>query len=126
MTIVSATVFTQFAGEPAIAFTVVMLSGHLQIVFGRLGIGRYINLMPLPVISGFMTGIGCILIILQLEPLIGYASPSNVINALTVLPETLRSPNWWATFVGLLAFALCVGTPKPLARVVPSPLLGES
>lgn len=123
MTIVSATIFTQFASQPAVAFTVVMLAGLLQILFGRLGIGRYINLMPLPVISGFMTGIGCILIILQLEPLIGYTSPANVINALTVLPETLQSPNWRATVIGLIAFALCVGTPKPLARVVPSPLL---
>lgn len=123
MTVVSATVFTQFASEPAIAFTVVMLAGLFQILFGRLRIGRYINLMPLPVVSGFMTGIGCILIILQLEPLIGHSSPPNVINALTVLPETLRTPNWHATAVGLAALAACVATPKALARIVPPPLL---
>ena len=123
MTVVSATIFTQFAAEPAVAFTVIMLAGLLQILFGRLRIGRYINLMPLPVISGFMTGIGCILIILVLEPLLGYTSPPNVINALTALPETLQAPNWHACFIGLLAFAVCVGTPKRVARVVPSPLL---
>jgi sulfate permease, SulP family len=123
MTIVSATVFTQFASEPAMAFTVVMLAGAFQILFGRLHLGRYINLMPLPVISGFMTGIGCILVILQLEPLTGHASVPNVINALTVLPDDLRNPNWSALAVGALAFVLCTATPKSIARGMPPPLL---
>jgi len=123
MTIVSATVFTQFAGEPAVAFTVVMLAGAFQILFGRLRIGRYINLMPFPVISGFMTGIGCILIILQLDPLIGHESTASVVNALTVLPQDLVTPNPNAVAVGLVALAICFWTPKRLARIVPSPLL---
>jgi len=123
MTIVSATVFTQFAGEPAVAFTVVMLAGAFQILFGRLRIGRYVNLMPFPVISGFMTGIGCILIILQLDPLIGHESTASVVNALTVLPQDLVTPNRNALAVGLVALAICFWTPKRLARIVPSPLL---
>jgi len=123
MTIVSATVFTQFAGEPGVAFTVVMLAGAFQILFGRLRIGRYVNLMPFPVISGFMTGIGCILIILQLDPLIGHESTASVVNALTVLPQDLVTTNRNAVAVGLLALAICFWTPKRLARIVPSPLL---
>ncbi|MDZ7768128.1 MAG: SulP family inorganic anion transporter [Woeseiaceae bacterium] len=123
MTIVSASVFTLYAGEPAVAFTVVMMAGAFQMLFGMLGLGRYINLMPYPVISGFMTGIGCILIIMQLEPLLGYASPTSVINALTVLPDEITKPEWHAVIVGVTALLICVLTPKPLTRVLPAPLL---
>ena len=50
----------------AMAFTVVMLAGVFQIGFGLLRLGRYVTQMPYTVISGFMSGIGLILIILQL------------------------------------------------------------
>lgn len=123
MTIVLASVFTQFAGQPAVAFTVVMMAGGFQVLFGYLRLGRYINLMPYPVISGFMTGIGCILIIMQLDPLLGYSTPTNVINALTVLPGYLANPNYAALTVGLVALAIGVFTPARLGRVLPSPLL---
>lgn len=123
MTIVSATVFTQFADQPAIAFTVVMLAGAFQILFGYLKIGRYINLMPYPVISGFMTGIGCILIILQLDPLIGKVSAQSIVNALTALPADIESPNLQALAIGLVSLSICLWTPPKLGRMVPAPLL---
>ena len=123
MTIVAASVFTQFASQPAVAFTVVMMAGAFQIVFGYLRIGRYINLMPYPVISGFMTGIGCILIILQLEPLIGHVAPPNVVNALTALPSDVQTLNWSAAGLGILSLVICIWWPKSLARIVPSPVV---
>ena len=123
MTIVMASVFTQFAGQPAVAFTVVMMAGAFQILFGYLRLGRYVNLMPYPVISGFMTGIGCILIIMQLDPLLGFPTPQNVINALTVLPGYLANLNPRALAIGLLALAIVFLTPKRIGRVVPSPLI---
>jgi len=123
MTIVMASVFTQFAGQPAVAFTVVMMAGAFQILFGYLRLGRYVNLMPYPVISGFMTGIGCILIIMELDPLLGYPTPQNVINALTVLPGYLASLNPSALLIGLLALAIVFFTPKRIGRMIPSPLI---
>ncbi len=123
MTIVAASVFTQFGSQPAVAFTVVMMAGAFQIMFGYLRVGRYINLMPYPVISGFMTGIGCILIILQLEPLIGHVAPPNVVNVLTALPSDVKSLNWHAAGLGAMSFALCMWWPKSLTRIVPSPLV---
>ena len=123
MTIVAATVFTQFAAQPAVAFTVVMLAGGFQILFGYLRIGRYVNLLPYPVISGFMTGIGCILIILQLEPLIGHNAQQNVVNALTVLQSDIETVNWAAAGVGAVALAVCLWTPHRINRIVPAPLL---
>ena len=123
MTIVSATVFTQFGDRPALAFTVVMLAGAMQILFGYLKVGRYINLMPYPVVSGFMTGIGCILLIMQIEPLLGYASPQSVVNALTVLPGQILHPNLHALIIGLIAFGICLRLPKRVGRIAPPPLV---
>lgn len=123
MTIISASVFTQFGSEPAIGFTVVMMAGGFQILFGYLKLGRYVNLMPYPVISGFMTGIGCILIIMQLDPLLGYEAQQNVINALTVLPDYVNNPNFQAVGIGIIGLAVVMRTPARLARIVPPPLL---
>lgn len=123
MTVVAAIVFTTFAQQPAVAFTVVMLAGLFQILFGYLRIGRYINLMPYPVISGFMTGIGCIIIILQLEPMLGHDSHSRVLNVLTALPGDFKTLNWHATGLALLSLAVCIWLPKSLARIVPAPLI---
>lgn len=123
MTIVSASVFTLYAGEPAVAFTVVMMAGAFQILFGALRLGRFVNLMPYPVISGFMTGIGCILIIMQLEPLLGYSSPASVKNAISVLPAQLSKPDWDTVVIGVVAFSVCVLTPNRVRRIVPAPLL---
>ena len=123
MTIVMASVFTQFAGQPAVAFTVVLMAGAFQVLFGYLRLGRYVNLMPYPVISGFMTGIGCILIIMELDPLLGYPTPRNVINALTVLPDYIANLNVAALAIGLLALGIVLFTPRRIGRVVPSPLI---
>ncbi len=123
MTIVSASVFTQYAGEPALAFTVVMMAGLFQIAFGVMRLGRFVNLMPYPVISGFMTGIGCILLVMQIEPLFGYPSPTSVINAITVLPAEVVRPNVDAVVIGLVAFIICMFTPKRIGRLAPPPLI---
>jgi len=123
MTIVMASVYTQFGAQPAVAFTVVMLAGAFQVLFGYLRLGRFVNLMPYPVISGFMTGIGCILIIMELDPLLGYATPGNVINALTVLPAYLAHVNLLALAIGVLALVIVFFTPRRIGRIVPAPLL---
>lgn len=122
MTIVAASVFTQFGDSPATAFTVVMMAGAFQILFGYLSIGRYINLMPYPVISGFMTGIGVILIILQLEPMIGLVTQSSVVNALSALPGEFGHFNPAAAMIGAVSLLICVALPKRLGRLVPPPL----
>ncbi|WP_320815779.1 SulP family inorganic anion transporter [Flavobacterium sp.] len=52
--------------------TVFLLSGIFQICLGVLGIGKYIKYIPYPVVSGFMTAIGVIILITQILPAIGY------------------------------------------------------
>ncbi len=56
---------------PAI-LTVFLLAGLLQIVLGFLKLGVYIKYIPYPVVSGFMTAIGIIILVTQVPPSLGY------------------------------------------------------
>ncbi|WP_424102928.1 SulP family inorganic anion transporter, partial [Moorena producens] len=128
MTVVMTTVFTALiAKNPdtglAIAFTVVMLGGLFQILFGILRLGKYITLMPYTVISGFMSGIGVIIILIEIAPLLGYESSGTVVSSLRDLPNVLANPNPAATGLGILTLVIVFGAPAKLNRVLPSPLL---
>lgn len=124
MTVVMALLFIRFAGNPGIVFTIVMLGGIFQALFGFLRLGTYINLVPYPVVSGFMSGIGCIIIILQLPPLVGAVTPEGgMLNTLVALPGIFAGLNPRALVVGLLALAIIFFTPGKIRRVLPPPLL---
>ena len=56
---------------PAI-LTVFLLAGLMQIGLGAIGLGKYIRYIPYPVVSGFMTAIGVIILVTQILPAIGY------------------------------------------------------
>ncbi len=55
-----------------IILLVFLLSGLIQVALGFLKVGQYIHYIPYPVVSGFMTGIGVIILITQLLPMLGY------------------------------------------------------
>lgn len=78
--------------------------GIFQILFGVLKIGKYVRYIPYPVLSGFMSGIGVIIIIQQLYPLIGSKSPVLVVDMITQLPERLSSG------ISITALLLGLGT----------------
>ena len=124
MTVVMAVIITQYADNPALAFTVVVMGGALQILFGALRLGRYITYMPFPVISGFMTGIGVIIILLQLSPLLGHAASSKgVLHAITMIPSLFSGPFENAAILGVLSLVIVSFTPGAINKIVPSPLL---
>jgi SulP family sulfate permease len=124
MTVVTAALITQYAHDPALAFTVIMMAGLLQIAFGAMRLGRYINLVPYPVISGFMSGIGCIIIILQLAPFVGRANPSGgPLEALAALPQALADPIPDAALLGGIALAITIFLPVRLRRYAPPALV---
>ncbi len=129
MTVVMATVMTTLiAANPekgmAMAFTVVMMAGGFQIIFGSLKLGRYITQMPYSVISGFMSGIGLILIIIQLAPFTGSAAPAGgVIGTLTELPDILRQVDPVELLLGVLTLSILLFTPKRFTRVIPPHLI---
>jgi SulP family sulfate permease len=127
ITTVIASLMTTYKDNPemalAIAFTVVMLGGLFQILLGLMKLGQYITMMPYTVISGFMSGIGAIIILLQLPPLLGYAGTGAVLDTFKQLPSYISQPNLVALGLGLLTLFLVFVTPPKLNRVIPAPLL---
>jgi SulP family sulfate permease len=108
----------------AMAFTVVMLAGILQIVFGLLKLGRYVTMMPYTVISGFMSGIGIILIILQLAPFLGQASPKGgVVGTVQNIPTLLSNINPLETLLAVITIAILFLYPAKLKKFLPPQLL---
>jgi SulP family sulfate permease len=129
MTVIMTAVLTSMIasspeGGVAMAFTVVMIAGLFQITLGYLKLGKYITLMPYSVISGFMSGIGIILIILQLAPFLGHPSPSGgVVGTLTALPKLLMNLKFSELFLGLLTLGVLFYLPKHWRRYVPPQLV---
>ncbi|MEO1925833.1 MAG: SulP family inorganic anion transporter [Gammaproteobacteria bacterium] len=123
MTVVMTGIIMHFSGNPAMAFTVVMLGGVFQIIFGLLKFGRFINLVPYPVISGFMSGIGCIIIILQLAPFVGGESVKGVLQSVLHIPELIGQIQTHALSLGLIALAIVCFLPQQISRYIPGPLL---
>ena len=108
----------------AMAFTVVMLAGVFQILFGALKLGRYVTLMPYTVISGFMSGIGVILIILQIAPFLGQASPKGgVVGTVTSLSTLFGSINPLETLLAVITVAILFFYPAQLKKFLPPQLL---
>ncbi len=94
MTVVFTAVIAKLiASDPenglSMAFTVVVMAGIFQMAFGAMRLGKFVTMMPYSVVSGFMSGIGIILIILQIGPLLGHANPSG--GVITIL----RKHSWF-------------------------------
>lgn len=129
MTVIMTAVLTSMVAKYpetgiAMTFTVVMMAGAFQILLGTLKLGKYITLMPYSVISGFMSGIGVILIILQLSPLLGHAAPSGgVIGTLSALPDTLSNLDIKELFLGLLTLVVLFLFPQHYRKYVPAQLV---
>ncbi|MBV7297877.1 SulP family inorganic anion transporter [Enterovibrio paralichthyis] len=129
MTVIMTAVLTSMmASYPetgaAMAFTVVMMAGAFQVLLGTLKLGKYVTLMPYSVISGFMSGIGVILILLQISPLLGHeAPPGGVIGTLKALPDTVLNLSVKELFLGLLTLGILFYFPKKYRKFVPAQLV---
>lgn len=129
MTVIMTAVLTSMMAKypetgMAMSFTVVMMAGAFQIILGTLKLGKYVALMPYSVVSGFMSGIGVILIILQLSPLLGHpAPPGGVIGTLSALPDMLTKVNISEILLGILTLGVLFYFPKQYRKYVPAQLV---
>ena len=123
MVVVFAGVFASLTGNPALVFAAVVLAGVIQILFGIFKLGQYIRLVPYPVVSGFMSGIGCIIIALQLSRLFGHEPDGGgTIPALTAIPGAVANPNISALVIGLITLGIIFKWPKTWGKFVPGAL----
>ena len=120
--------FTVTADSPeqalAMAFTVGVLAGVFQILFGVCRLGRYVTMMPYTVISGFMSGIGIILVLLQLGPFLGQSTPTGgVMGTLVQLPDLIQGTQPLELLLAVITLAILWLTPASVKKVCPPQLL---
>ena len=124
MTIAMAVIVTTHASNLTEALAVVFMGGLLQVLLGLFKVGRFVAYTPQVVISGFMSGIGIIIILIQLLPFLGApTSPEGPMGALRDLPAALGNINPGALGVAAATLAVVSLWPRRLARLVPAPIM---
>jgi len=106
----------------ALAFTVVVMGGLFQILFGLLKLGKYVSMVPYAVISGFMSGIGIIIIILQIPALLGHEVSGGVLAALQAFPDAIGHISYIEAGIGFTVILLTYLWPRRLQALMPAPL----
>lgn len=97
--------------------------GLFQVLFGLIRIGKYVRYIPYPVLSGFMSGIGVIIILQQLYPIVGKKSPASTLDMILNFPATIAEGiSVPALLLGLACIALIILVPK-VTKKVPATLV---
>ena len=123
MAIAMAVIVTSHANSLAEAFTIVMLAGFLQAALGLARIGRFVAYTPYSVISGFMTGIGVIIMIVQIAPFLGSpVAVGGVIGAVDALEGVVTNVNFHALAVAGVTLVVGILWPRPFRKILPAPL----
>ena len=124
MVVATAVIVASHAQNLFEVFLIVSMAGILQILLGLTGVGRYIQYTPRIVVSGFMSGIGVIIIAIQLLPLFGMSSVSGgALGNLRQLFDSVHSINFDALTIGAIALVISIFWPRKFGRFIPAPLL---
>jgi SulP family sulfate permease len=124
MTVVMGAVVAAHADTLPEAFAIVILGGALQILFGMVRVGNYVRYTPYSVVSGFMTGIGLIIIIMQALPFLGFpiaeGGPLGAVRAILLIdPKTI---GFAAPALAIVSLGTILAWPQRFRRFIPSPL----
>ena len=123
MAVAMAVVVAANADNLAEAFTIAIMAGLIQILLGVLRIGRFVAYTPYSVISGFMSGIGLIIILLQTLPFMGApVAEGGPLGAVRAWPDVIPDVNFSALAIAALTLAVGVLWPNRLKQYLPPTL----
>ena len=123
MAVAMAVVVAANADNLAEAFTIVIMAGMIQILLGVLRIGRFVAYTPYSVISGFMSGIGVIIILLQTLPFLGAkVAEGGPLGAVKAWPDVIPNINFSALAIAAVTLAVGVLWPNRLRQYLPPTL----
>ena len=124
MTVAMAVILTSHAESLAEALTIVILAGLIQVLLGVSRIGRFVAYTPHVVVSGFMSGIGFIVMLMQLHTLFGASgSADGPMGAARALPAAVAEAHTGALAIGAVTLAVGFLWPRRFSRYLPGPLL---
>ncbi|MEL7122526.1 MAG: SulP family inorganic anion transporter [Bacteroidota bacterium] len=129
MTVVSAALVAaaiEMTGSLDNAMSIILLTfllgGLFQVIFGFLNIASYVKYFPYPVVSGFMSGVGLIIIILQIFPFAGLDSAKSTLAVVQDLPRLFTEANLSALLLGAITIAVYFIFPR-ITKAIPSALV---
>lgn len=129
MTVVSATLVAiaiDMTGSLQNAMPIILLTfllgGLFQVIFGFLNIASYVKYFPYPVVSGFMSGVGLIIVILQLFPFAGLSSAKSTVAVIQDFPRLFSETNLYALLLGGITILIYFIFPK-ITKAIPSALV---
>ncbi len=99
-----------------------LLGGLFQVIFGFLNIASYVKYFPYPVISGFMSGVGLIIVILQIFPFLGLDSAKSTVAVIQDIPRLFSEANVSALILGVITIVIYFVFPK-ITKAIPSALV---
>ena len=119
MAVATAVIVTSHATTLTEALTVVVLGGLLQLLLGLTKIGRFVAYTPHVVISGFMSGIGIIIILIQLLPFFGAANAGGTIESINALPAAFNNANLGAVAIASITLGIAALWPRHWSKYLP-------
>ena len=123
MSVAMAVIVTGHAGSLAEAFTIAIMAGLVQLLLGVGKIGRFVAYTPYSVISGFMSGIGIIIILLQTLPFLGVSGPSGPPPSVVFAwPEAIRNIDFSAFTIAAVTLLIGIFWPKRFRKYLPPTL----
>ncbi|MDE2869879.1 MAG: SulP family inorganic anion transporter [Chloroflexota bacterium] len=123
MAVAMAVIVTTHAQSLTEAFTIAVMAGLIQIALGVLRIGRFVGYTPYSVISGFMSGVGIIIILVQTLPFLGApVATGGPLGAVQAWPEAIRDVNFGALVIAGVTLAVGVAWPSRLRKFLPPTL----
>ncbi len=124
MTVAMAVIVTAHADNIGEAFTIVIMAGVIQILFGLLKIGRYVTYTPYSVISGFMTGVGVIIILVQTLPFLGApVAAGGPIETLRNVTNVFEHFEFSALAIAAITLGVALLWPRRFQQYLPSTLV---
>ena len=123
MAVVMAVIVTSHTNSLAEAFTIVIMAGMIQILLGLMRIGRFVAFTPYSVISGFMSGIGIIIILVQTLPFLGApVAIGGPLDAVREWPSAFGNVNFGALAIAVVTLGVGVLWPNKLKKFLPPTL----
>ena len=123
MSVAMAVIVTSNADNLAEAFTIVTMAGLIQVLLGVMRIGRFVAFTPYSVISGFMSGIGIIIILIHTLPFLGSAIVTGgPLGAVRAWPDAINDVNFSALSIAAVTLAVGVVWPSRLRKFLPPTL----
>ena len=122
MAVAIAVIVASHASSITEALIIIVMGGLMQVLLGLTRIGKYVAYTPQAVISGFMSGIGIIIILIQLLPFLGAPAAGGPVDSVKALPGAFSSVNVDALAVASVSLGIALLWPRRLSTYVPGPV----